>query len=126
MLKEIDQAIKSSRDNSPFKADVGASNNHEEDSESDIENMAIHRRSQIISAFTVVFNCLSDPLYALHFYLTLCRELAKVSGVVDAKLNKVLQDTLLNISSGHIEVFLYYESEAALSIVKENTGEGGG
>ena len=90
MLKEIDQAIKASRENQPFKADVGASNNHGEDSESDIENTAIQRRAQILSAFTIVFNQLSDPLYALHFYLTLCRELAKVSGVVDPKLIKVL------------------------------------
>ena len=55
MLKEIEQAIKSSRDNSPFKADVGASNNHNDDSDSDIENTAIQRRAQILSAFTVVF-----------------------------------------------------------------------
>ena len=73
-----------------------------------------------------MFNQLSDPLYALHFYLTLCRELAKVSGTVDPKLNKVLQETLLNISSSHIEIFLYYESDAAISIVNANTSEGGG
>ena len=41
MLKEIDQTIKKSNENQPFKADVGASNNHVDESDSDVENTAI-------------------------------------------------------------------------------------
>ena len=128
MLKEIDIAIKQSNQSHPFKADAGASHNHEEgleSGESDIENLAIQRKSQIQSTFHVIFHELSDQLFALHFYLTLCRELAKLSGNVEQKLGKQLEEALLNISTNEIEVFLFYESEAALAIVKENLGESG-
>jgi hypothetical protein len=50
MLKEIDLAIKASKESQPFKADIGASSNHDEGLESgdsDTENIAIQRKAQI-------------------------------------------------------------------------------
>jgi hypothetical protein len=49
--------------------------------------------------------------------------MAKFSGTAESKFGKQLEEALLNISSNQIEVFLYYESEAALAIVKDNTGD---
>jgi hypothetical protein len=111
MLRELEIAKK--QHVSPFKpADAGAS------ALSDPEDLFFdERRAQIESMFLDLYAHMSQPLYALYFYQTFCKEIAK-RPTKDPKWAKVLDNCLNEISSNDIELFLYYSLDTAQSLVK--------
>ena len=60
----------------------------------------------------------SQPAFALHFFLSFGKQLARQGDASEQSLD-VLRRALKNISQDDVEVFLFYETEMSLQIVRD-------
>ena len=60
----------------------------------------------------------SQPAFALHFFLSFSKQLAKQGDASEQSLD-TLRRALKSISQDDVEVFLFYETERSLQIVRD-------
>ena len=87
--------------------------------EFDADQFLFDKKSAIEHFFSKVHEQLaSTPSFALHFFLSLSKLLAKEGDASEQSLD-ILRKALQNISHSDIEVFIFYETEMALQIVRD-------
>ena len=93
--------------------------NAESDSDSfDPQEFLFEKKQSLDHFFFNVYDQFSKPPYSLQFYLSLPKFMVRQDSLEDFYF-ELMRKTLKNISEDEIEVFLFYDTEAALSIVTD-------
>ena len=70
-----------------------------------------------------MYESLSEQPYSMHFFLTFSKEIIRNAGnssnEEETRNLEILRRTLKNIKDEDIEVYLHYQPEVALQIVKD-------
>jgi len=68
--------------------------------------------------FYSVYEKLSQPPFSMQFYLSLPKFMVRQDTLQDQHF-EIMRKTLKNIHDDEIDLFLYYDTEAAISIVHD-------
>lgn len=80
----------------------------------------LHEKKQSLDHFFFnVYEQLSKAPYSMMFYLSLTKFVVKQGSLQDQYVFELMRRTLKNISEDEIDLFLYYDTEAAISIVQD-------
>jgi hypothetical protein len=84
----------------------------------DPQEFIFQKKQSLDHFFTTVYEQLSQAPYSLQFYLSLPKFMVRQDNSQDFYF-ELLRKTLKNISDDEIDLFLYYGTEAAISIVSD-------